>query len=255
MPMKRALVGYIARQAAKRAKTLTTTSRYRSGRYYKTRKSMIKWRSRKAIRRMIRSSRETKRVDFANNRQSIYHNGGSASNPLPNIWQINATSQLPAQGDGDGNRDGNDIYAVGWTLRMQFNIPSDRLNSKYRCVVFRVPRGTIITTNVTQILDPVTGNCMIDPIDKDRITVLKTFFVGPGKSMNPGIIANKEVTWYRKVFVPAKRVIKFYDDGSQENNQIYDIYMAVWGYDTWGTLVSEIVGYCQMWSRFTFKDK
>ena len=37
---------------------------------------------------------------------------------------------MPAQGSGDSARTGNDIYGIGWTVRMQLRLPTDRLNGK-----------------------------------------------------------------------------------------------------------------------------
>lgn len=220
-------------------------------------KAMTPWRTRKMIKKMINSNKESKRVDYSHGRLSLYHNGGASVTPL--TWTIMASSATtgvwaPTQGDGDGNRDGNDIYVQGMTLRMQFNLPADRLNTKIRCIIVKVPRGYSVAS-YTNVMDSVTGNAMIDPVDKDRVKVVKQFFVGQ-KAFNPmNGSTGKEITLYRKIYMPVKRVVKFNDDGSEANFLEWDYHLLMWGYDTYGTLPGDIVGYCQLWTRCHFKDK
>lgn len=207
------------------------------------------------IRAMIRSNKESKRVDYSHGRLSLYHNGGASVTPLGWVLMSSGTtgSWAPTQGDGDGNRDGNDIYLTGQTVRMQFNLPADRLNTKVRCIIVRVPRGYSVAS-YTNVMDSITGNAMIDPVDKDRVQVVKQFFIGQ-KAFNPSNGGTgKEITLYKKVFIPIKRIIKFNDDGSEANFFEWDYHLLMWGYDTYGTLPGDIVAYCQLWTRTHFKD-
>ena len=207
------------------------------------------------IKKMILSNKESKRVDYAHGRNPLYHNGGA--DILPFDWKVCTNAEVntwcPNQGDGDNQRDGNDIYVKGITCRMQFNLPADRLNTKIRCILLKCPRGYSVAT-YTQSMDQVTGNAMIDPVDKDRVKVIKQFFVGQ-KAFNPqqGSTA-KEITLYRKIYLPINRVVKFSDDGTLQNFHEWDYHLLMWGYDTWTTLPGDVVAYCQMWSRTTFKD-
>ena len=196
---------------------------------------------------------ESKRVDYGYARFAAYHNGGTTGiNGCP-IYFLTDTAYLPMQGTGDSQRIGNDIYAIGWTLRFQINIPSDRLNTKFRVMVLRVNKGYSVS-GYTNIFDNITGNIMLDPVDKDRIKVLKTLYVG-AENINPGVpTTGKEITLYRKIFIPFNKTIKFYDDGTQQNNLAYDYYLITCAYDTYGSLNSDIVGYIQPWLRLTYKD-
>lgn len=208
------------------------------------------------IKRMILSNKESKRVDYAHGRHSFYHNGGA--NLEPRVWGICTNGDLgawcPAQGDGDNQRDGNDIYVQGITCRMQFNLPADRLNTKFRCILVKCPRGYSVTS-YTQSIDNVTGNVMIDPVDKDRVKVIKQFFIGQ-KAFNPSAgDVGKEITLYKKIYLPINRVVKFSDDGSLQNFHEWDYHILMWAYDTYTTLPGDLVGYCQLWARTTFKDK
>lgn len=196
---------------------------------------------------------ETKRVDIGFGRFAAYHNGGTTGINGSPLYFLTDTANLPAQGTGDTQRVGNDIYASGWTVRFQINLPSDRLNTKFRIMILRVNRGYGISS-YTSVWDNITGNIMIDPVDADRVKVIKTLYVGY-KNINPGVpTAGKEVTMYRKIWIPFKKTIKFYDDGVQLNNLAYDYYLIASAYDTFSSLSSDIVGYIQPWVRLTFKD-
>lgn len=208
---------------------------------------------------MIQNSNESKRCDYSWGRQALYHNGGGDSLGGAiryNITAANIGGIWPTQGDTEESRDGNDIYVKGITLRMQFNIPADRLNAKFRVAVIRSPKGSNPISSVAGMFDNITGNFMIDPWDKDRIQVVKQIFVAPGKSLNPGTATGgKEITHYRKIWIPFNKVVKFFDNNDTNNSLLHDYHLVIYGYDTWGTLPGDIVGYCQIWQRLTFKDK
>lgn len=231
-------------------------SKYKKGRYFNIKKKPRKaWRSRAEIKQVINSMKETKRVDYSHTRQLMYHNGGVSV--APNVWPIctnaNTIMWAPSQGDGDGNRDGNDIYVKGFTVRFMVNLPADRLNTKIRCLVVKVPRGYSVT-NYTSVMDSITGNSQIDPVDKDRVKVIKQFFLAPNKVNPSNGATGKEATQYKKFFIPLNKVVKFEDDGTLANFLEWDYYMLAWAYDTYSTLPGDTVAYCQLWNRCSFKD-
>lgn len=207
------------------------------------------------VRRMINASKETKRVDFSHGRQTLYHNGGVAVAPI--VWPIKTNSQTqvwaPQQGDGDSQRDGNDIFVKGLTVRMMVNLPADRLNTKIRCLLVKVPRGTTVT-GYTDIMDNITGNSQIDPIDKDRCKVVSQFYMVPNKVNPSNGATGKESTMYKKLYIPINKTSKFIDDGTLANFDEWDYYLLQWAYDTYTSLPGDAVAYCQLWSRTTFKD-
>lgn len=208
------------------------------------------------MKKVILSNTESKRVDYAHTYTAMKHNGGTSG--LPATFHLNAennASLWPLIGDGESNRNGSDIYGVGWTIRMQVNIPQDRLNAKFRCAVIRAVKGSNPVGTYTDMMDNVTGNVMIDPFDKDRVSVVKQFWLSPGKSLNPAVSTGKEITRYKKIFVPLKQTVKFFDDTSLKNSLLYDYYLIMWGYDTYTSLLTDTVGSVQLWQRLTYKDK
>lgn len=236
-------------------------SRYKVGLYNKKAKygpkgrANKKWRSKAEIKKVINSMKETKRVDYSHGRQTLYHNGGISVTPV--VWPIKINADpyrwAPTQGDGDGQRDGNDIFIKGITLRMMYNLPADRLNVKIRNLLIKVPRGYGVAS-YTDVMDNITGNSQIDPIDKDRCKVVSQWFTTPTK-VNPSSGATgKESTSYKKIYVPINKVCKFVDDGSLANFDEWDYYLLQWAYDTYTSLPGDAIAYCQLWGRTTFKD-
>lgn len=237
---------------AKRTLTATRPSSYRTGKYKRTKSKMTSRKIRKITKSMIMAKKETKRLDYAGGTDNVYHNTGALG--TPNSMMLNRTDKLPAQGDGDSGRDGNDIYGVGWTIRIQTRFPWDRLNTKLKFWFLRVPKGYNPASSYTNMFDNITGNVMLDPIDKDRVHVL-TSFVAFLKDINPAQSGSvKDATTYHKVFIPLKKTIKFWDDGAQDNSMPYDYFITYAGYDTTGTLPTDVVATTQIWSRFTYKD-
>lgn len=199
-------------------------------------------------------SKETKFTIVAPTRATLYHNGGTNGISGSYLHPLNQDTYMPVQGDTEYSRDGNDIYSLGFSFKAMVNIPSDRLNTKIRCVIFKCVKGYNINAYNT-VFDNVTGSVVLDSFDTDRIQVLKSWWIQPGKSLNPGVpTTGKEITYNVKKWIPWKRVIKFYDDGVLTNNQEYDLYIGMWGYDTYGSLNTDIVGYVQPWIKFFFKD-
>lgn len=202
----------------------------------------------RGIRQTIMRMKETHFVDYNWSKHELYHNQWLTA------WKpkLNGTYHLPSQGDGDSQRTGNDIYARGIQLKMMFGCKQDRHNTTFRVLALKVTKGYDIT-NYSQVFDNQTGNVMLDGVDKDRVTVLfdkKVHY----KPINPSP-DGKEITIFRKYWIPHKTLYKFYDDGEQNNSYPYDIYVTVMAYDAYGSLGTDNIAYVQAWSRFYFKDK
>lgn len=189
-------------------------------------------------------------MDYNWGKAELNHNNyiTGSFNPL-----LNGTALLPSQGDGDSNRTGNDIYARGIQCKMMFGCKADRHNTTFRVVVYKCTKGYSIGTYTT-VFDNQTGNVMLDGVDKDRVKVIMDKKFAQKVDVNDHN-ANKEITFFRKIWIPHKSLYKFYDDGAQDNSYPYDIRMCVLAYDAYGTLITDNIGYVQMWSRFYFKDK
>ena len=88
---------------------------------------------------------------------------------------------MPAQGSGDSARTGNDIYGIGWTVRMQLRLPTDRLNGKVRMVILQVPKGYDPGATYTNVFDNVTGHVLLDPINSLGNTLRFIFSYDKGR--------------------------------------------------------------------------
>lgn len=234
----------------------TTASKKRKTTTYKRRMFSRKKQSMRSIaKKVLRRNTETKRVDEGSTVWSLTHNGGSATVPVLNGLNVSRISALPAQGSGDSNRDGNDIYLIGSTVRVSFDFPGDRLNSKVRVVGVRVPKGYDPVTVYSNTFDNITSNCQLDPVDKDRVKVLWDSQVYI-KNINPGVPTTaKRCTVYRKYHFPIKQTMKFWDDGAQNNSLPYDFYILMVAYDATGALIADVCCNVQLWNRTTYKDK
>lgn len=228
--------------------------KYKTGVWKGRGRRMTPWRSKQQIMNVIKSSKESKFTIVAPTRATLYHNGGTNGIAGAFLHLLNQEAYMPVQGDTEYSRDGNDIYSLGFSLKMMVNIPTDRLNTKIRCMIFKVVKGYNINSYAT-VFDNVTGSIALDSVDTDRIQILQSWWIQPGKSLNPGVsTTGKELTYNVKKWIPWKRVIKFYDDGVQTNNQEWDLYIGCWAYDTYGALNTDICAYAQPWLKFYFKD-
>lgn len=203
----------------------------------------------RGIKQTVMRMKETHFVDYNYGKTELYHNMFLGAF----LQSLNDTTRLPSQGDGDSNRTGNDIYARGIQVKMQFGLKQDRHNTTFRVLVFKTTKGYNVGGSYTNVFDNQTGNVMLDAIDKDRVTVLLDKRVS-AKPINPSP-DGKEITLFRKYWIPHKSLYKFYDDGLRDNSYPYDIVMLVVAYDAYGSLTTDNIGYVQAWSRFYFKDK
>lgn len=247
----RQAAGAAGRRAASAASSMFRYQPYGTANLKRMR-SMETRRMRKFVKRVVNRSKETHFVDFFWGKTELYHN--SYASPFPCFRaQVNIPSGcLPPQGDGDSNRTGNDIQAKGIQVKCMFGCKQDRHNCTFRVMALRVTKG-YDTGPYGNVFDNQTGNIMLDGVDKDRVSVLfdkKVHY----KPINPSP-DGKEITVFKKFWIPHNTSYKFYDDGTQSNSYPYDIYFIVMAYDAYGTLTTDNIGYVQTWSRFYFKDK
>lgn len=204
---------------------------------------------RRIAQQVVSRSKETFHKDYSFGKVELYHNTYTSNN----LFTLNSTSSMPSQGDGDSNRTGNDLMRRGFFINAMFLCKADRLNTKFRVFIFQVSKG-YDTSVGSNLWDPVTGNFLIDPIDKDRVKILYDKIHGY-KNINPGVsTTGKEVTFFRKFYVKAPKHLKFYDDGAQDNNDPYDLYAYVIAYDSYGSLTTDNIGSVQLWSRMYWKE-
>ena len=205
------------------------------------------------IKKVSLKQNELKYVDYDHGKTELYHN---IHNNL-GIWLLN---HGPPRGNGDATRIGNEVLLSGIKLTFMFYSKGDRPNTKFRVIIYSAPYGQFSPTNAYGTLfDAVTGNVMIDSMDKDCVKVHKNMLVYP-KNISANLTAypepetNKEVTSFRKAWVPYRTKVKFSDDNSTVELTNRSFYAIVMAYDTYGTLTSDNIGAVQCWQRFYYRD-
>ena len=205
------------------------------------------------IKKVTLKTNELKYKDNDFGKAELYHNSNTSS-----YWVL--TDFGPSQGTGDNERIGNQINVSGVKITMMFYTKADRPNTKFRVIVYSAPyKSSPPKTPYAQLYDAVTGNVMIDTMNKDRVKILKSFIVYP-KGVSANLIGDGtavdggEVTCFRKFWIPYRTKLRFSDDSSTTEITNRSIYCVVMAYDTYGTLVTDNVGACQSWQRLYYRD-
>lgn len=217
-----------------------------------SRKRRYKRAGKGAIARLVKSvvmrDKELKSKDWSYNETTLDHN------TFTYALQINTGNStiMPAQGNTSITRDGNEIRISGIKVRCMLKFFSDRLNGKVLLAVVKVPKGQS-TASYEQIFDNVTGNVMLDPFDKDKVTVLYKTTVQP--FMNPGTqAAAKEVTRFHQFYIPINRVVKFTADAAYTHDMPYDLHLVAMAYDTAGSIATDDVATITSFFRTYWRD-
>lgn len=158
------------------------------------------------------------------------------------IWTPSTTTIFPVQGNSDGERRGDEIYATGIRYRACFQVPSDRRNTiiKLWFVPFNTNQGD---PNIkSQFFHLLTNNVILDPIQTDRwggTRYLGSYrFTGrdqPTDSQDKTIFVNK--------WIPIKRKVCFRSDA--ENIVSTGLkafgYIVMAAYDTISSLTTDTI--------------
>lgn len=209
----------------------------------------------KIARKVVLSAAEDKEFAVDHAKQELYHN------LVGTVAQINAptVNHMPSQGDGDTNRTGDKIIARGFKVHALFGHKADRPNITWR-VIIAAQRPGLGPLNYSGLLKNMSGNGLLDECNKDRVTILMQKYLKPFKSdmqahtAAPGAEPyDKEFTFTRRFWIPRKMVYKFELNGGYQHND-KELYMYVLPYDAYGTLTTDNIGYCQVWTKFCYKD-
>lgn len=205
------------------------------------------------IKKVTLKTSELKYVDYDYGKTELYHN-------VHNGFGANLLEHGPLQGDGDAQRIGNEVLLSGIKLTFMFYSKSDRPNTKFRLIVYSCPKDQFPpSSGYSTLFDSVTGNVMIDSMDKDCVKVHKNMLIYP-KNISANLTAypepetNKEVTSFRKVWVPYRTKVKYRQDSGSGELTNRSFYCLVMPYDTYGTLTSDNIGAVQCWQRFYYRD-
>lgn len=167
------------------------------------------------------------------------------------VVPLNQASFMPGPGTADHQRIGDQINVTGWGLRMLIGQQADRPNVTFRWWVVKVPKGSAYS--YANWFDAATNNVLLDTVNTDFVKVIKTGMWRPNEA---GLSATggKEYTFAQKLWIPYKRTLKFGPAHGATTHNDDDVYFLIAPYDAYGTLTTDIVGYCQMAIMFYYRD-
>lgn len=164
---------------------------------------------------------------------------------------------LPVQGDGDGNRNGDEIYATGIRIAGELNAASANKGMKVR--VFLVEyndqvfgAGQSLSTKAA-VQHVITGNIMLDTFQHDRI---KPKYLGTVRFPRNDLNDASDVTTNFKYWIPLKRKITFRQDDSPAlargiKNKMALLFLP---YNTLFTADGIVIGAMKVHATLYYKD-
>lgn len=189
---------------------------------------------------------ETKHKGFIHSKAELTHNSW-----LP-AYCSTMNAIMPSQGLGDNDRIGDRIQALGYKVKLFFGQKGDRPNVNWRVVVFSVPKGTSILAS--NFFDDVSlNNVMLQDINKDHVTVHHDKIYRPNQAGLTGT-GNDEYTFFKKLWIPYRRVVKFGPGDGATAHNMPDLYVGVCVFDAFGTLSTDNIAYYQAWTDIVYKD-
>lgn len=121
---------------------------------------------------------------------------------------------FPSQGLGDGERNGDEIYVKGIMVRMIFQIPHDRRNTKFKLwyVPYNSVQGNLAVA--ADFMHVSANNTMLDFIQTDRWKGIK--YIGQYRcSAADMITGSQDKIVMVKKWIPINRKVTFISDASQ----------------------------------------
>lgn len=158
------------------------------------------------------------------------------------IWDPTDYSIFPAQGLGDGERIGDEIYVTGIMIRATFEVPQDRRNTKMKFwyVPYNSEQGN--PSDQAAFQHNVSGNTFLDPIQTDRWQGIRYLGMHQLKSVDQ-TTGQQDKSIMRKFWLPIYRKVTFNNDGSQSPASGLKEYGSIvaTAYDTYSTLTTDTV--------------
>lgn len=183
----------------------------------------------------------------------IYHNcfysGTSINTGL--VWPLNDAGVMPSQGVADNQRVGDEINMMSFSIKLVLGQKADRPNVNWRYLVLSVPKGSTITYANWFIL--TTGNVMLDDPNRDFVKTIRQGFWRPNEAGLVGGSAD-EYTFTKRIFFPYKKLLKFGPGGGATTHNDNDLYFVLMGYDAFGSLTTDNIGYVQASTTLYYRD-
>lgn len=211
------------------------------------------------VRKLARSTQETKFVQDGRENVQLYHDVGAGTGPTTNQLSISFDPwSLITQGTTRSTRIGDKVLPVGHRIRLWLSNKSDRYDVLYRVIVVVLPRalGTTVpnggNVDLFRSMDSGTNNStMCGIIDKENVKKVlldKTYKVS---NVNGNAVETHEVKdfWIKAV---RPRPIEYVNNGAGHKNNFYAVYVIP--YDAYGTLQTDNIASCAYVQRLYFKD-
>lgn len=145
------------------------------------------------------------------------------------LWNdVGSPSFMPAQGLGDGNRIGDEIYVTGIRIRGQFEMPQDRRNAKIKLWFVQWDNQQGDPAIQANFQHNTSGNTFIDPIQTKRYPGIKYLGMHQLRATDQTTGTQDKTLFFNK-WIPIYRKVSFKEDGSLA---------CVAGLKTYGSLVA-----------------
>lgn len=203
--------------------------------------------TKKLIKSIVLKTAETKYRNFSLPKVELYHNN---IYPMTDLMGI-----MPPQGDTDGDRNGDCIYATGIKIRLMLGQKADRPNVTYKIFVVQYDDDTSGTLTYSNFYHNASGNGLLDAVQTKRFKVRKALTIkSKGTSMEVGE-SGKEFIRPLSFWIPLKKKVKFQkDDAILVTNMPQQFKIIVLAYDAYGTLGTDNIAYIQGCATLYFKD-
>lgn len=209
-----------------------------------------------AVKRLVKAvalkKSEPKNTAYHWGKTELYHNSGSPASGqiLPTPIEALHYSLMPPQGNGDHQRNGDQIYAKGTSVKMLLGHKADRMNITFRIVAWK---GTTDAKPISynELFDHVSSNVLLDCTNSDRGKIIYNKYIK--KVISSQLSTTKEFTFVHKFWIPYKKLIKYvYNNATDFSGE--KIYIYVFAYDAYGSLLTDNVAYVQTWLKFYYRD-
>lgn len=205
------------------------------------------------IKKTVMKKTELKEKTQDAGKTEIYHNcfySGTLIN-TGFVWPLNSSNLMPTQGTADNQRVGDEIYISGFKVRMLVGQKADRPNVNWRYLVLSVPKGSSITyANWFQV---VRSNVMLDDPNRDFV---KTLAQGIWRPNEAGLVGGSadEYTFTKKMWIPYRKHLKFGPAAGAVTHNDDDLYFILMGYDAFGSLTTDNIGYVEFSAIMCYRD-
>lgn len=203
---------------------------------------------------------ETKNAVQSTFNATIPHNGGVLSHGLPQLIMGNLLKTQQGQTDNRAslsNRIGDAIFPIGSKLMFQIRLPADRPNTTVKVWVVKYNPVVSHVNGAPSALgmNGITNNLMLDSVDNEQATVLKSFtFKSPVSLWGGSMATSKESTIHRTMWIPHLKTQYQYNGDNSYNGKNYNIGIFAGAYDTSSTLRTDNIAYLDVSALLYFKD-